>query len=148
MTIKDLHGAVTRCTCTNWNPETPTSCKWCFSRGYVAECLSCSGKGMKEEPVAGASGKMSVTCASCGGSGRYGVNKPADWDITHPEQKQEALDAIADAPEPQVGPGMDKVYPDAESALKAGEKGWVTPPPSPGHVHNTPLGGSITSVLS
>lgn len=148
MTIKDLHGRVERCICTNWNPDMPMTCQWCFSRGYVAECLACSGAGMKEEPVAGSNGTMKSTCASCGGKGKFGVNKPADWDITHPEQQQEALDAAADIPEPTVGAGVDKVYPDAQSALKDGDKGWVTPPPSPGHVHNSPVGAPITSVLA
>lgn len=148
MKMSDLHGNVTRCTCTNWNPETPTSCKWCFSRGYVAECLGCSGEGMKTESVAGGNGTMKVTCPSCGGLGKFGVNKPADWDARHPEQAQELLDAAAAVPEPTIGAGVDKVYPDGKTALKAGDKGWVQPPPHPTHVHNTPVGEPITSVLA
>jgi hypothetical protein len=34
--------------------------------------------------MAGGPGVMSATCSSCGGVGKFGVNKPADWDETHP----------------------------------------------------------------
>lgn len=148
MKISDLHGKIERCWCTNWDKDRPMPCDRCFCRGYVAECLQCSASGMVSESVAGGAGKMNATCPGCGGKKHFGVNKPADWDAPHPEQAKEAESAAADVPDPVIGAGVDKVYPDAESALKAGDKGWVTPPPSQGHVHNTPVGAPITSVLA
>jgi hypothetical protein len=85
LTIKDFHGAVTKCgACSNADPETPMPCPICFCRGYVAQCLACKGEGQTIVPVAGGSGEMKSTCSVCGGKGRFGVNKPQDWDILHP----------------------------------------------------------------
>jgi len=84
LTIKDYHGAVKKCHCSNSDPETPMTCNVCFCRGYTAECLACKGKGQTVVPVAGGSGEMLSTCSACGGKGFYGVNKPTDWDILHP----------------------------------------------------------------
>lgn len=148
MKISDLHGNVERCWCTNWDPTRPMPCDRCFCRGYVAACLQCNATGMTTEAVAGGAGKMQVTCPGCGGKKVFGVNKPAEWDARHPEQAQEMLDAAAAVPEPEIGAGVDKVYPDAKTALKARDAGWVQPPPHPTHVHNTPVGESITSVLA
>ena len=149
--ISQYHGAVRKCTCgLADNPERvgERACPQCKGRGFVAACKACDGKGQVEQDMAGGPGKMKSTCIPCGGSGLFAVNKPADWDERHPEQAKEAEAAAADVPDPVIGAGVDNVYPDAESALKAGDKGWVTPPPSQGHVHNTPIGGSITSALS
>lgn len=82
--ISDFYGKVSKCHCTNSDPAKPMGCSECFSRGYVAECLHCLGKGQVEEPVAGGNGKMFATCPSCGGRGKFGVNKPSDWDTLHP----------------------------------------------------------------
>lgn len=147
MKIQDLHGAIERCWCTNWDTARPMPCDRCFCRGYVAACLQCNATGMVNEAVAGSHGRMSVTCPGCGGKKVFGVNKPADWDARHPEQAKELEAANEEVPEPVIGPGMDRVYPSAESALKAGGANWQTPPPHPGHVHNTPVGEPITSVI-
>lgn len=92
MKISDYWGKVSKCHCTNSDPNTPMSCARCFCRGYVAECLACQGTGQIEEPVAGAmKGTMKSTCGVCGGKKVFAINKPADWDATHPpvEEAQE-----------------------------------------------------------
>lgn len=97
MNLKDFHGKISKCFCTNSDPSTPMACQRCFARGYVAECLSCQGTGQVEEPVAGAGkGTMRSTCGVCGGKKVFGVNKPKDWDITHPpvEEKEEATEEM------------------------------------------------------
>jgi hypothetical protein len=132
MKIQDLHGKVEKCNrCTNADPAKPMSCSLCYCRGYVAECLQCSGKGMIEEPVVGgAKGTMTATCPSCGGARCFGVNKPADWDQTHPEAIPQPdgdsapVEAAGDRP-------AVPVYPDAKAALQADPKGWQTPPLRP-----------------
>lgn len=82
--LSDYRGKVSKCHCTNSDPETPMPCNACFCRGYTAECLACKGSGQNIVPVAGGSGEMKSTCSVCGGKGKFGVNKPTDWDITHP----------------------------------------------------------------
>lgn len=81
--IARFHGKVSKCTCGKADQparESMQACKFCFDRGFVAECLSCDGKGQISEKVAGAqSGVMNVTCNCCGGIGTFAVNKPADW---------------------------------------------------------------------
>ncbi len=86
MPISDFYGKKSRCHCTNDDPSTPMPCERCYCRGYTAECLSCKGAGQTVVPVAGGSGEMKSTCSICGGKGRFGVPKPADWDILHPAE--------------------------------------------------------------
>jgi hypothetical protein len=131
MKISDLHGKVEKCWCTNSDPAKPMPCQRCFCRGYVAGCLQCNATGQIEEAVAGgAKGTMAVTCPGCGGTKVFGVNKPADWDITHPESIPQPdgdstpVEAAADRP-------AVPVYPDAKTALKADPAGWQTPPLRP-----------------
>jgi DnaJ-class molecular chaperone len=45
----------------------------------VAQCTGCGGKGQTTEAMAGGPGTHTATCNKCGGSGHFGVNKPADW---------------------------------------------------------------------
>jgi DnaJ-class molecular chaperone len=52
----------------------------------VAQCMACEGKGQVVQKMAGGPGTMSATCSMCGGVGKFGVNKPADWEETHPKQ--------------------------------------------------------------
>lgn len=102
--ISQYHGEVSECTCDLYrHPEKqgPTACKLCYGRGFVAACKGCRGKGKNEVPVNGndpSLGVMSSTCSLCGGIGMFGVNKPADWDATHPvaaELPQESVAATA-----------------------------------------------------
>lgn len=87
MNLKDFHGVVSKCHCTN--PAIPDNCKNCFSRGFTAVCLQCSGTGQVKVPVAGAaSGDMKSTCDKCGGMGHFGVPKPANGDAEHPVQDE------------------------------------------------------------
>jgi hypothetical protein len=105
LTIKDYHGAVSKCAaCSNADPETPMHCPQCFCRGYVAECLACKGAGQTIVPVAGGSGEMKSTCSVCGGKGKFGVNKPADWDILHPAEVAEVEVPSLPAQEPKSEP--------------------------------------------
>lgn len=143
--ISAYYGKVSRCACTN--PEIPEPCnKGCFCRGYVAQCLRCMGTGLFKEPVAGASGEMSVTCGICGGKGKFGVNKPKDWDILNPPPVP-----VEAAMTPQAADGGDVVG-DAievhETAATVDPKDptWQTPHPKPMHMHNTPLGEPVASV--
>lgn len=96
MNLKDFHGVVSKCYCTN--PELSMSCKNCFSRGFVAVCLQCSGTGQIKVPVAGAaSGDMRSTCDKCGGIGHFGVSKPANWDADHaPVQAETPAEAASE----------------------------------------------------
>ena len=77
--ISDYHGPVSKCTsCRNAEGQ-EQSCPNCFSRGYVAQCLGCDGKGHTIIAMAGGPGTMKSVCAPCGGRGSFGVNKPANW---------------------------------------------------------------------
>ena len=90
MPISDFYGEVKVCPyCTN-AAGLAIDCKHCFCRGYLAECMNCDGTGQTEEPMAGGPGKMKSTCGPCGGTGQFGVSKPASWDETHPAIQQEA----------------------------------------------------------
>jgi hypothetical protein len=101
MKISDFHGKVSTCFCTNHLQNQPMGCDRCYCRGYVAECLGCNGTGQKTESVAGGNGVMQTTCPACGGKKVFGVNKPADWDATHPPVEAKSADEIAlDAPPP------------------------------------------------
>jgi hypothetical protein len=90
--ISQYHGEVRICDCGIYeHPEKQgeRACKMCFGRGFVAECKACHGKGRTEVAVNGSDkslGVMSSTCSPCGGTGFYGVTKPADWDETHPKE--------------------------------------------------------------
>lgn len=96
MDLKDFHGIVSKCHCTN--PATPMNCKTCFARGFTAICLQCSGKGQVTVPVAGAAtGEMKSTCDKCGGMGAFGVPKPANWDAEHaPKVEASVPDPVVD----------------------------------------------------
>jgi hypothetical protein len=88
-TIQQFHGEVKPCDCGLYeHPEKmgERSCRTCFGRGFVASCTACDGVGQIEQKMAGGPGTMKATCSSCGGIGCYGVNKPADWEETHPKE--------------------------------------------------------------
>ena len=87
--ISRYHGIVTKCTCgIADHPENMTerACRLCFGRGFVAECTACEGKGQTDQKMAGGPGMMKSTCIACGGVGKFGVNKPADW--KEPEEEE------------------------------------------------------------
>lgn len=101
--ISQYHGEVRMCDCGIYeHPEKQgeRACRICFGRGFVAECKSCHGKGKHEVAVNGGDkslGVMSSTCIPCGGIGLFGVNKPADWEDTHPKEiaAQDEIPAVA-----------------------------------------------------
>ncbi len=85
--IQQFHGVVSKCSCGLADHPEGTgerACKICFGRAFVAECTACDGHGQTTQKMAGGPGFMSATCICCGGTGKFGVNKPADWDETHP----------------------------------------------------------------
>ena len=85
--ISAYHGEVKPCDCGLYeHPERmgEKSCRQCFGRGFTASCTGCEGTGQILEKMAGGPGTMSATCSFCGGNGKFGVNKPANWDETHP----------------------------------------------------------------
>jgi len=94
--IQQFHGAVSKCSCGIADHPEGTgqrACAICFGRGFVAECLACEGKGQISQKMAGGPGMMSATCSSCGGIGKFGVNRPADWvdepaAVPEPESKE------------------------------------------------------------
>lgn len=143
--ISDFYGKVSRCRCTNHDPETPMPCPDCFCRGYVAQCLRCMGSGMFKEPVAGAKGEMQVTCGICGGKGKYGVNKPKDWDVLNPPPVpvEASTDAGSVAP---ISPDSIEVHGSADTVNPA-DSTWKQPPPKTMHMHNTPIGEPVTSII-
>lgn len=92
--ISQYHGEVSECSCGIYrSPEKQgqRACTHCFGRGFVAQCKACNGKGQVEQDMAGGPGKMSSTCIPCGGTGSFGVNKPADWTDAQPEIEAEAV---------------------------------------------------------
>ncbi len=99
--ISAFHGEVSKCSCGLADHPEGTgerACGLCFGRAFVASCTACDGKGKVEQKMAGGPGTMSATCSICGGVGKFGVNKPADWEETHPAQipvPQESAPAIA-----------------------------------------------------
>lgn len=132
MNIKDLHGKIEKCWCTNSDPAKPMPCSRCFCRGFVAECLQCSATGQIEEVVVGgAKGTMKSTCPGCGGTKVFGVNKPADWDTLHPPVPELAAEVQESAEEPKLGAAPGTSYPDAKTALAADPTGWQQPPLRP-----------------
>jgi hypothetical protein len=94
--ISKYHGEISECSCGLYRfPEKQTerACRVCMGRGFVASCLACDGKGMLLQKMAGGPGTHTATCSMCGGTACFGVNKPADWEETHPKelpQEQEA----------------------------------------------------------
>lgn len=87
--ISDNYGVISRCHCTN--PDLPEHCRNCMCRGFVAACLACSATGQTTEPVAGVNtGTMKATCPACGGTGKFAVKKPADWDAEHAEPVEQS----------------------------------------------------------
>ena len=87
--ISTFHGEISICECGLYeHPEKQgdRACRFCWGRGFVAACTACDGKGRIEQKMAGGPGTMSATCSMCGGVGCYGVNKPADWEETHPKE--------------------------------------------------------------
>jgi hypothetical protein len=97
--ISAYHGDVKPCDCGLYeHPEKQVSeraCATCFGRSFVASCLGCDGKGRIEQKMAGGPGTMTATCSLCGGRGCYGVNKPADWEETHPKALPAPQETVA-----------------------------------------------------
>lgn len=98
--ISKYHGVVSLCDCGIYqHPERQgeRACRFCFGRGFVADCLGCDGKGRNEVPVNGKDpklGMMSSTCNFCGGVGKFAVNKPADW-VDEPVAEEETTETAA-----------------------------------------------------
>lgn len=89
MSIQQYHGEISPCDCGLYEHPEKTgerSCRICFGRAFVAQCTACEGKGQVEQKMAGGPGTMKATCSLCGGVGKYGVNKPKDWEETHPKE--------------------------------------------------------------
>ena len=72
MTLDDFRGEVRPCTC---KPQGDEACTMCRGRHFVAQCLSCLGKGQTEENMAGGPGTMKSTCNICGGTGTLPATK-------------------------------------------------------------------------
>lgn len=80
--ISKYHGEVSKCNCgLADHPENigERACKFCFGRGFVAQCTACNGVGQIDQKMAGGPGMMKSTCIPCGGVGFFGVNRPQDW---------------------------------------------------------------------
>ena len=89
MSINDNHinvakyrGPVTKCPhCSNATLPGPlqTFCKFCFTRGYIAQCLKCDGSGMisAKDPW-GSNSDQGSTCDICGGAGCLPSPKPEE----------------------------------------------------------------------
>ena len=98
--ISKYHGVVKECTCgTTKYPERQSerSCRLCFGRGFVAECLACEGKGQVTVPVNNGNaslGMMGSTCIPCGGNGLFGVNRPHDWVDKVPTEAAQTVAAV------------------------------------------------------
>ncbi len=96
--IQQYHGEVSVCSCGIYEHPEGTGergCKLCFNRGFVAACTACDGKGQVMQKMAGGPGTHTATCNICGGVGRFGVNKPADWDETHLKEVPQGAEAVA-----------------------------------------------------
>ena len=94
MSIAKYHGEVSKCHCgIADNPEKigERACKQCLSRGFVAKCKGCDGKGETTQKMAGGPGSHTATCNFCGGSGLFAVNKPADWAEPVKEEAKEEV---------------------------------------------------------
>lgn len=86
--MSDYYGEVSVCRNCKNAEGIAEDCKHCFSRGYLAQCMNCNGTGQFEAPMAGGPGTMKSTCAPCGGTGHFGVNKPEGW-VEEPAKQQE-----------------------------------------------------------
>lgn len=64
-------------------------CQHCMSRGYLATCLNCDGKGKLRVPVAGSLGEMDSTCTLCGGTGTFPASEK-QFLSEHPGTAQES----------------------------------------------------------
>lgn len=99
--IQQYHGEVTKCGCGIADQPAGNSeraCRFCFGRGFVAECNSCGGSGQLDQKMAGGPGTMKSTCIPCGGVGMFGVNRPADWiePVQEVEPAKEEVSALAE----------------------------------------------------
>jgi hypothetical protein len=77
--MREYYGEIKPCPHCSNAKGIPAPCHHCFSRGFLATCMSCNGTSKKIEPMAGGPGNMEVPCAVCGGTGFFGVNKPEGW---------------------------------------------------------------------
>ena len=93
MGMEMFYGPVSRCSACRNSEGLDQSCGLCFSRGFVAQCMRCSGSGSYTEAIAGGPGSLKVTCAPCGGRGTFAVNKPANWVEPVPETPKGELHA-------------------------------------------------------
>jgi len=75
-----------------------TFCKFCFTRGYIAQCLKCDGSGtVKAVDPWGSNSLVGSTCDICGGTGTLPANKPEDAE--QPQQAMQQPQGIS--PQPQ-----------------------------------------------
>ena len=86
--VARYRGSVRKCEfCKNADLPLPlrTPCKFCLTRGYVAQCLNCDGKGTKVLPAVWDNGasEHGSTCDICGGIGVL----PATESEFHPVEK-------------------------------------------------------------
>lgn len=58
------------------------SCRLCFGKGFIAQCLNCHSTGQHTAGSVWDGGRSSHTsvCAPCGGTGVFPAPKPAGWD--------------------------------------------------------------------
>ena len=99
MKLTDLHGPVSKCKmCVPALNIHHQFCQFCLSRGYVALCLNCDGKGKMRVPVGGSIGEMDSTCNYCGGKGHF-------------PSKKEAYDAQPDVMKEECDRVVSEVYP-------------------------------------
>ena len=118
MSITQFHGVVKKCSC--HNPEVPSYCGICLSRGYLATCLACSGTGLVKAPTFGTSGTMNSTCDKCGGKGVFPVKKPEGW---IPEDLQIATQALALDALSEAARGTFEAKPEQEDDEEGDEEG-------------------------
>jgi hypothetical protein len=99
MKLTDYHGPVRKCEmCLPAINIHKQFCQWCMSRGYLATCLACDGKGKTRVPVQGSIGEMDSTCTLCGGKGTFPASKAA-YDLTHPDEPVEEKHGVEMFPE-------------------------------------------------
>ena len=97
--VKRYRGPVRVCEfCSNATLPLPlrTNCKFCLTRGYVAQCLNCDGTGSKTLAAVwdGGASEHSATCAICGGTGVLPATKP---EADQKEQEKKAAESKAPA---------------------------------------------------
>lgn len=81
--VARYRGPVRKCEfCKNADLPLPlrTPCKFCLTRGYVAQCLNCDGTGSKVLPAVwdGGVSEHGATCEICGGIGVLPAMKPEE----------------------------------------------------------------------